>query len=177
MLNVMTQAHMIANQGQTGSYKEKLAAGLRQAWKNWRNEKMLETLKTLTPGELQNLIQAAQVELESRQPKEAQPVKKELVLYTHNCKGSSNYHRNKYKHWAKLLTGVDATKCNGYAFNGEFLNINAEHKVAAGSVVVEVCDDTISAYLMDGIDNPLIERARTNSMSGLIEKVATYFNK
>jgi hypothetical protein len=126
-------------------------------------------LKSMSTEELKTLQSQIAAELAARQDK------KELVLYTHQCKNSANYHKSKYKHWAKLVTGVDTSKTNGYAFSGEFLNINAEHKVPVGSIVVEVCNTTIEAYLMDGEDNPLIGTANTTSMSKLIEEIAKRF--
>ena len=122
-------------------------------------------LKNMSIEELEALKRQIVEELDSRRPKE-------LVLYTHGCKNSANHHLGKYKHWAKVVTSVDATKTNGYAFGGEFLHVRAEHKVPVGSIVVEVCDSTIEAYLMDGKENPLIGKASTRSMSGLIEKLA-----
>ena len=72
-----------------------------------------------------------------------------LVLYTHGCKGAASYHLGKYKHWAKLVTSVDTTKTNGYAFAGEFLAVTAEHKVPLGSVIVEVCGKDIDGYVYE----------------------------
>ena len=99
----------------------------------------------------------------------------QLVLYTHCCKDASNYHKRKYKHWAKLVTGIDTTKTNGYAFQGEFLNIDREHKVSVGSIIVAVCDTTIVAYEITENGKVEIGKAKTNSMSGLIEQLAERF--
>ena len=96
-----------------------------------------------------------------------------LVLYAHNCKNSANYHRSKYKHWAKLVTAVDTTKTNGYAFAGDFLRFESEHKVPAGSIIVEVCDKDITAYRAKADGGfTTIATAKTNSMSGFVETVA-----
>jgi hypothetical protein len=129
-------------------------------------------LKNMSIEELLALKTQIEEEIKSKQP---QPEKKELVLYTHACKNSSNYHRNKYKHWAKLITTVDTSKTNGYAFIGEFLNINAEHKLPVGSIVVEVCDITINAYLINSTEVTRIDSAKTHTMSAFVEQVATYF--
>ena len=96
-----------------------------------------------------------------------------LVLYTHNCKGASRHHLTKYKHWAKLVTAVDTTKTNGYAFAGDFLRVESEHKVPAGSIIVEVCDRDIAAYRTKADGGfTTIATAKTDSMSSFIEIVA-----
>lgn len=59
MKEVMLKAHEIAKAIETGPYKLKLAAGLRQAWSEWRNEKMLDSLKNMSTEELENLINKA----------------------------------------------------------------------------------------------------------------------
>lgn len=41
------------------------------------------------------------------------------------------------KGWSKLVTAVDATKTDGYAFIGQFLNDDTETDVPVGSVVVQ----------------------------------------
>ena len=76
------------------------------------------------------------------------------LIYTHDCYGSSNYHFRKYKHFAKLLTAIDDTKTNGFAFIGKFLRVDKENLVRCGSYVVEVCDCSISLYKVeeDGIN-------------------------
>lgn len=99
----------------------------------------------------------------------------QLVLYTHNCKDSAKHHRNKYKHWAKLVTAVDTTITNGYAFIGEFLKVENEHKVPVGSIIVEVCHTTITAYEITADGKIEIGTAKTKSMSALIEQLAERF--
>lgn len=64
---------------------------------------------------------------------------KNLVVYEHECMKAASYHLNKYKHWAKLLTGVDVTKSNGFAFIGEWLQVTSQNQVIEGSLVVEYC--------------------------------------
>ena len=128
-------------------------------------------LKTLTNEELETLITDAREELNSR----TRNISTELVLYTHDCKDSARSHKVKYKHWSKLVTGVDTTKTNGYAFQGEFLNFNAQHKLPVGSIVVEVCENDITAYeiIKDGYKN--LGEEKTNSMSKFIDKLAKRF--
>lgn len=132
---------------------------------------MLENLENMSIQELEKL-QAHIKELIKVKKAKTEP---QLILYTHNCKDSANYHKRKYKHWAKLVTGVDVTKTNGYAFQGEFLNIDREHKVPVGSIIVSVCDTTIVAYEITSSSKVEIGKAKTNSMSDLIEQLAERF--
>jgi hypothetical protein len=97
---------------------------------------------------------------------------KELVLYTHGCKNSARHHLSKYKHWAKVVTSVDTTKTNGYAFQGEFLGVTREHKLPVGSIIVEVCDTDIFAYRLTLEGKKEITKGKTKSMSAFIETVA-----
>lgn len=90
-------------------------------------------------------------------------------------KDSTNYHRGKYKHWAKLVTGVDTTKTNGYAFEGEFLNINAEHKIPVGSIIAEVCGAKIKIYELKPNGKALILEGYTSSMSSIIDSLANKY--
>lgn len=62
-----------------------------------------------------------------------------MVVYEHDCMGAASYHLGKYKHWAKLITGVDTTKTNGFAFQGEWLQVTSQNLVPNGSLVVEFC--------------------------------------
>lgn len=94
------------------------------------------------------------------------------VIYEHECKGSARHHLMKYKHWAKLITSVDTNKTNGYAFEGEFLDVNAEHKVDVGSLVVEACGDTITLFRIDEDGKAELAVAQKNKMSALIERAA-----
>jgi len=122
------------------------------------------TLRTMSDEELKNLIAAVQKELDRRKP--------DLVLYTHDCYDSARYHLTKYKHWAKIVRDVDATKTNGYAWIGDFLQVAAQHKIPANSVVVEVCGNTITAYRVTAAGKQTIGSASTNGQAALIEQVA-----
>ena len=99
------------------------------------------------------------------------------VVYEHECKGSARHHLMKYKHWAKLITSVDTNKTNGFAFGGEFLDVNSEHKIDVGSLVVEACGDTITLLRIDEDGKAELAVAQKNKMSGLIEKAAEEFKK
>jgi len=126
-----------------------------------------ETLKNMSIEELKNLNELINSELKSRKPPE-----EKLIVYTHDCKNSANHHKTKYKHWVKVIKSVDITKTNGYAFIGDFLNINFEHKLPIGSILVEVCNTDITAYQITASGKAKIDTAKTNSMSGFIEKIA-----
>ena len=94
------------------------------------------------------------------------------VVYEHECKGSARHHLMKYKHWAKLITSVDTSKTNGFAFDGEFLDVNSEHKIDVGSLVVEACGDTITLFRIDEDGKAELAVAQKNKMSALIERAA-----
>lgn len=126
-------------------------------------------LENMTLDELIKIRDRVLEEIVSRQTSE-------LAVYTHACKNSAEYHKRKYKHWSKLLTAIDVTKTNGYAFKGDWLNISAEHKVPVGSVVVEVCGKDITAYEMTTEGKVKIDESKTNAMSRFIEKVAQLVN-
>jgi len=124
--------------------------------------------RSMSVEELKELIKGARAELERRR-------ESKLVLYTHHCKNESRYHLSKYKHWAKRITGVDTTKTNGYAFQGNFLDVRSEHKLPVGSIVVEVCGDDITAYELTENGKKEFATAKRRSMSSLIEAVAKKF--
>ena len=124
-------------------------------------------LKALNIEELKRLREQVAEEITAR-------ASGDLVLYTHNCKDRAKHHKNKYKHWAKLVESVDTTKTSGYAFIGEWLNLDYEHKIPKNSIVVEVCDTTITAYEITGDEEKKeIDSAETRSMSKFIERIAS----
>jgi hypothetical protein len=128
---------------------------------------MFENLKDMTNEELLAGITALETELRSRRAVEMCD-----CVYTHDCKGSANYHLNKYKHWAKRVTAIDKSKTNGYAFIGDFLKVQNEHMVPKNSIVVEVCDTTLTAYRITGDhEKEKITSASTKSLSSLIGKL------
>jgi hypothetical protein len=98
-------------------------------------------IKNMTLDELKKLKDAVIKEIASREENTSA-----LVVYTHQCSDATNYHKNKNKHWSKLVQHVDTTKCSGYAFVGDFLVFEREHMVPKNSIVVEACGDTICAY-------------------------------
>lgn len=72
--------------------------------------------------------------------------KNEKVIYWHECSSASSYHLRKYRHWMKVLTAIDDTKTNGYAFIGDFLSMEKENLVEVGKYVIEVCDNELYLY-------------------------------
>lgn len=98
-----------------------------------------------------------------------------LVIYTHGCKDAAKHHLSKYKHWAKLVTAVDTTKTDGYAFIGDFLRVTSEHKVPVGSIIVEVCDKDILCYIMEASGKHRVYSGSTGSMSSFIDDVASLY--
>lgn len=126
----------------------------------------MENLHSLNLEDLHKMQAAISAEIKRRKNES------KLTLYMHDCKGSAKYHMGKYKHWAKLVRAADTTKTDGYAFVGDFLNVNHEHKLPVGSIVVETCGSEIRAYRITDDWKDEIDRSRTNSMSDLIEKIA-----
>ena len=128
---------------------------------------MFENLANMTNEELLAGIAALEAELKSRQNVETSD-----CVYTHDCKGSANYHLGKYKHWAKLVKAIDRSKTNGYAFIGDFLKVQNEHRVPKNSIVVEVCDTTITAYRVTGNNEKAkISSASMKNLSSLISEL------
>lgn len=123
-------------------------------------------LKEMNIEELKALLYNVKAELKTRESHE-------LVLYTHDCKDRANHHINKYKHWAKLVECIDTTKTNGYAFDGSFLNVQSEHKIPSGSIVVEVCGYDLTAYRCTANGKEKIAKCKTNEMSSTIELLST----
>lgn len=135
-----------------------------------KGEKEME-IKKMSIEELKVLQASIRKELENREDKK--------VVYTHDCKDAAKYHLGKYKHWMKLLTGIDTSKTNGYAFQGEFLGVTSEHKLKVGSITVECCGSDITAYkVIDDSENDNKEEIGScskNSMCSLIEKLSKLF--
>lgn len=136
-----------------------------------KRDKMKKMLKNMEVEELK------EIKLEIEKLITEKTESKELVLYTHMCKDSSNHHLNKYKHWAKKIISIDTTKTNGYAFAGEWLNVKYEHKLPINSVVVEVCHKNITAYVITKNGKEKIDEAYTDSMSNFIEKLNEYMEE
>lgn len=143
---------------------------LKMAWKEAKERKeTMKSIKEMTIEELKELRSQIDTEIKAREPK------KELVLYTHDCKDSANYHLGKYKHWAKAVTAVDTTKTNGFAFSGDFLKVRNEYKLLVGTIIVEVCDTDITCYRLVPEGKEKLYTGDTRSMSSFIEDVATLF--
>ncbi|WP_281680789.1 hypothetical protein [Synergistes jonesii] len=129
--------------------------------------------KELTNEEITNLISQLKTELRLREATAPQ-----LVVYTHDCYQSANYHRNKYTHWCKMVKAIDDTKISGYAFLGDFLLPFAENKLALGSIVVEVCGIDYTAYTVTGDhEKERICTARRGSLSKMIAAIKEQLEK
>lgn len=119
-----------------------------------------EDLKNLTIQELKELVQEANILIKEME------VNNRKVVYQHNCYGSANYHFSKYKHWSKLITDIDTSKSNGYAFIGDFLKVESKHQVPVGSLIVECCSNSL--YLYKVIDDEKKEKVLNSSYSDII---------
>lgn len=122
--------------------------------------------KELTTEEINTLVAQLKTELKTR---EATP---DLVVYAHDCHNSANHHKNKYKHWCKLVDGIALTKANGYAFIGHFLQFGAENMLVRDSIVVEVCGIDYTAYRVTGDhEKEKICTARRGSLRSMITTI------
>lgn len=121
-------------------------------------------LKELSIEELNDLLKDVKEEIASRNNKK--------IIYCCDVKGNSEYSLKKYKSWAKLITNIDTTKTNGYAFVGNFLNVRTENLVNAGDYVVElVQDQNYFLYKATGDNNKelLLEGKRNNLITFIRE--------
>ena len=94
------------------------------------------------------------------------------VKWAHDCKGQSRYHFMKYRHWAKIVSSVDTTKANGWAFQGEWLPTDREDVIRDGAIVVEFCTDSYRAYRVSAAGKELIARAYYKNLVDFVRKVA-----
>lgn len=129
-----------------------------------------EEIKALSTDDLNTLLGQIRLELKSRLPAD------DFVLYTHSCMGATSSHLSKHRHWAKLVSDVDISKSNGYAFSGVFLSTSSENKIPSGSIVVETCGTDISGYVVDSSGKQLITTAKTYAMSDFINQIAHLLN-
>ena len=81
----------------------------------------------------------------------------------------SEYFSGNRKSWFKLVTGVDETKTNGYAFDGEFIELGRETDIEIGSIVIE-CQPTgsVKNWGKKGIVHKVVD--------GGLEQVSDEFN-
>jgi hypothetical protein len=127
-------------------------------------------LSVLEESEILELQAALAEETERRKPIR---IKAE---YRHKCNGMSNIHQNAYKHWAMVLTGVDITRSDNRAFEGGWLAMGESHYIKLGSVVVEVCDKTITAYLATANGMSKMSDTHTDVMGGFIKYLGGVVN-
>ena len=90
-------------------------------------------LKNMTNQELRDLISAAQAELKSRTTTTTELAKPRTM--------DSMFHSaERYNGgWAKLVTGVDRSKVNGFSILGDFIKIDEPHFWKNGELVLD-CD-------------------------------------
>lgn len=100
---------------------------LAQAWKDVKEstEALLELKKELT----------AQLEWVNARLEAKAETKK--IIWSGACIGCATYHRGKYKHWAKVITSIDTSKKNGYAFQGTWLDYFSENEVLETAWILE----------------------------------------
>ena len=123
-------------------------------------------LQTMSIEELEELSKKINDEIRLRKAKESG------VLFTPRCKGSANHHMRKYKHWTKILTGIDDTKTNGYAFLGDFISSSKEHLLPIGTILIDVCDSDYGVFeIIDHDETKLLIKYEGGSFYKFILKV------
>lgn len=125
-------------------------------------DEYIEKLKCFSLEELEILHKNLIKEKDSR--------KSEKYIYKHDCFHMSRYHIGKYKHYAKIITAIDDSKSNGYAFSGQFLNLSREELVPEGSYILEVCDSSVKLYRMDKESKELLLEGYTGRYASFIKK-------
>lgn len=144
-------------------------------WQSEAHDKEIKKMKTLNEIE-KSLINLSDEELENLKMllnKEITKRKKVTVsvCYEHDCKNNSNYHLKKHKHWSKLINAVDLTKCNGFAFIGDFLHVDSQSIIPANSIVVERCHNILKCYRITEKGKALVCEGQINSMVTFIDEV------
>lgn len=130
-------------------------------------------LTQLTTQELEGLMAQVRQELASRRADTSA-----FINWSHPCAGASQYHLCKYKHWAKIVTSVDATKSNGYAFAGTFLDVHRQHKVPIGSLIVWTCGHQLVAQRITSEGPPVeVATGKYDRMADFVDAVAAVMDE
>lgn len=77
-----------------------------------------------------------------------------ITLPDHNLSRSAQM---RSKTWIKLLTGVDTTQSDGYAFRGKFASFEATVELDEGAWVMSYIEDVRASGRMDGRDVALYQ--------------------
>lgn len=119
-------------------------------------------LNEMTIEELNDLSKEITIEIRRRE-------KREKIIVTHECKDSSNYHLNKGKHWIKIVSKIDDSKTNGFAFEGTFLSVQNENLVHPDDFIVEVCLGKMKFYRACDGQEKAIEGSKSNFVTFIRE--------
>ena len=130
-----------------------------------------DDLHALSLDDLHDLARRVQAEIATRCSPDVH------ILWTHPCQTASRHHLGKYKHWAKHVIAVDRFKTTGYAWQGDFLRVEAEHLLPPGSVVAWVCDDSLAVIEITADGPRDVGSTSTRSQYALITEVADRFFK
>jgi len=125
----------------------------------------MTNLKDLTIEELNALKEAVSAEIKMR---ESQNVQKVIV-------DLPDYFDSRHKNWIKEVTGVDVTKSNGYAFQGNFLQVGSTVELPVGTILMyyygsgSVKNYTVEVRVRrvtpDGLEDTGISTSRDNRKS------------
>ena len=98
----------------------------------------------------------------------------EKIIWKGGCFNCANHHASKYKHYAKIVTNIDTTKTNGYAFEGSWLNWRYENSVNSTDFVLEYCEGNVKFYRADDVENAIKERNYAARAISFIQNCAEY---
>ncbi len=125
----------------------------------------MTNLKDLTIEELNALKEAVSAEIKMR---ESQNVQKVIV-------DLPDYFDSRHKNWIKEVTGVDGNKSNGYAFQGNFLQVGSTVELPVGTILMyyygsgSVKNYTVEVRVHrvtpDGLEDTGISTSRDNRKS------------
>lgn len=120
-------------------------------------------LEKMNKEDLENLIKEANAKLEQKEEK--------IIYVTDFTRGNSGY-----KRWAKVITSIDNTKTNCYAFVGDWLSKenNTENILIKNSYIIEFIGRKENQFTIykatDNNKKDLILEGDTNSLVSFILK-------
>ncbi len=98
------------------------------------------------------------------------------IIWTSDCLGCADYHRNKYKHWAKIVTSIDQSKQDGYAFTGDWLDYFRENEIEDADFVLEFdCNQKYRFYQVNDKENAIVGTRST--FISFRNECIEYYNK
>lgn len=137
-------------------------------------------LKRLTIEELNDLKETVSAEIKLRESQDVQKVIIDLPDFD-----------SRHKRWIKKVTGVDGSKSDGYAFQGNFLQVGSTAELPVGTILMyfygsgsaknHTIEVRIHLVTPDGLEDTGISTSRDNRKSSgwaldIRDKVAELFS-